>query len=489
MKKLSIYTTIFTVALFFASCKKVTEGLDQDPNSPIDAPADLILNGAQVSSIMVYEGSAARTAGIFSSSFTGVDRQYVSLNGYITTSGDYDGVWDDLYSRVIAPSKIVEAKALAVNNKTMAGIAQVMQAQAFGLAADLWGDVPFTEACNPTKPTPAFDTQATVYAGVQTLLDKAIVNLNANAGTVSGKDIFYGGNRAKWIAAAYTLKARYFLHVKNYASAITSATSGIAAASGNMNAPHGETWQSDFNVYYSFLVYDRGGYMDASAATLPKLLDATNVKYRGDTQTDETARYEYLYQKNLVSYPANELEPNVLCFDDWGVPATIYDGFFGATTSFPLVTFEENKLILAEAHLKKASPDAASALAALNAHRAYMNTGGSISTGYHAFGLSYLPYALTDFDAAGIQNPGSLTQAEALLKEIIEEKYVTLVGQIEQFNDVRRTKNLLGIVPNTGSSLPQRFFYPQSEINSNPNTPVQAATALFTATTVNATAY
>jgi hypothetical protein len=486
MKRLSIYTTIFTVALFFASCKKVTEGLDQDPNSPIDAPADLILNGAQVSSIMVYEGSAARTAGIFSGSFTGVDRQYVSLNDYITTSGDYDGVWDDLYSRVIAPSKIVEAKALAVNNKTMAGIAQVMQAQAFGLAADLWGDVPFTEACNPTKPTPAFDTQATVYAGVQTLLDKAIVNLNANAGTVSGKDIFYGGNRAKWIAAAYTLKARYFLHVKNYASAITSATSGIAAASGNMNAPHGETWQSDFNVYYSFLTYDRSGYMTASAATLPKLLDATNVKYRGDTQTDETARFEYLYQVGLNT---SDLEPNVLCdFDGW-VSSAADNGFFGGTTYFPLVTFEENKLILAEAHLKKASPDAASALAALNAHRAYMNTGGSISTGYHASGLSYLPYALTDFDAAGIQNPGSLTQAEALLKEIIEEKYVTLVGQIEQFNDVRRTKNLLGIVPNTGSSLPQRFFYPQSEINSNPNTPVQAATALFTATTVNATAY
>lgn len=486
MKKIYLYTLMLTAGLFVTSCEKVTEGFEQSPNSPTDAPATLILNGAQVSSILVYEGNAARMAGMYSGSFSGVDRQYVSLNNYITTAPDYDDIWDNLYSGVIAQAKIVEAKANAVNNKTLAGIAQVMQAQAFGFAADLWGDVPFSEACDPTKPNPKFDTQAAVYAGVQTLLNTAITNLTANVGVSPGaKDIFYGGDRTKWIAAARTLKARYFLHAKDYANAITQATSGISTAANNMVAKHGSTYLSDFNVYYSFLTYDRSGYMTADDATLPKYLDASDAMYRGDTKTIENARFEYFFYPGLNT---GGLDPNVLSDFDWGTP-TAYNGFFAANNSFPLVTFEENQLILAESHLKKASPDATAALAALNAHRAYLATGATISSGYLASGYKYDPYVLADFSAGGMQNPGSLSQNAALLKEIIEEKYVSLLGQVEQFNDVRRTKNLLGITPNTGANLPQRFLYPQSELNSNPNTPVQAAGALFTATTANATAY
>lgn len=487
MKKLSKYTFILAIVLLMGSCKKITDDLDVSPNNPIDAPADLVLNGAQVSSILVYEGTMARTAGIFAGSFTGVDRQYISLNNYISTAPDYDDAWDNLYSKVIYQAKIVETKSLALNNKTMVGIAQVMQAQAFGLAADLWGDVPFSEVGDPIAyPQPKFDTQAQVYAGVQTMLDNAITNLTANVGVNPGtKDIFYGGDRDKWIAAAHTLKARFYLHTKDYENAIIQANLGISSATNNMMATHGATYGSDFNVFYSFLSYDRVGYMNAEAATLPKLLNNSDPLYRGDAKTDETARSGYYYQTGLNT---SDIDPNVLVDFDWDIP-TSENGFFGATTPFPLVSFEENQLILAESHLKKAAPDESAALAALNTYRAYMNTGATISTGYLANGYLYLPYLALDFLPLGMQNPNGLASAQALLIEIIEEKYVALYGQIEQFNDVRRTKNLLGIIPNTGMQLPQRFLYPQSELNSNTNTPVQAAGALFTATTINATAY
>ena len=73
-----------------------------------------------------------------------------------------------------------------------------------------------------------------------------------------------------------------------------------------------------------------------------------------------------------------------------------------------------------------------------------------------------------------IKNLNSVSKEDALLIEILEERYVTFFGQIEGFNDVRRTrKEEVGIrlQPNTGSLLPERFLYPQSEIDSNPNTP------------------
>lgn len=489
MKKiqLSLYLFVLAAAIFtVSSCKKIAEGVNIDPNNPTDAPYPLVLNGAQVSSILVYEGNLARTAGMFAQSFTGVDRQYVSVYNYNTSAGDYNDVWDNLYSIVIAQALIVKQKAQEVNDRTTIGISEVMLAQAFGTAADLWGDVPFSEAGDPDRfPTPKFDPQLDVYAGVQKLLDSAIVNLSANVGAGPGsKDIFYNGSKSKWIAAANTLKARFYLHTKEYNKAILAAQSGISSAANNMMAPHGSSYGIDFNVYYSFLTYDRPGYMNSENAMVPKYLDPDSDIYKGNAKTDETARFEYFFQPELNT---GGLDPNVLVDFDWGNDPD-ENGVFGATTSFPLVTYEENQLILAESYIK-GEHDLPSALAALNAHRDYMNTGDRISPAYQADGLLYDPYVLTDFDAGGIANPGTLTPEEALLTEILKEKYVTMFGQIEQFNDVRRTKNFLNIPPVRGTVLPQRLLYAQDEINTNPNTPVLTAADLFTPTPANTTPY
>jgi hypothetical protein len=189
----NIYIAFFAGLITLSSCKKLTDGLDVNPNQPTDAPSELLLNGTEVASILVYEGNLARIAGIFSNSFSGTDRQYVEYENYNSVAADYDDAWDNLYASVIAQAKIGEAKATLVNNKLRMGIFQVIQAQAFGTAADLWGDVPFSEAGNPEKfPNPKFEPQAQVYAGVQQLLDKAIVNLSANVGqSPAAKDIFY----------------------------------------------------------------------------------------------------------------------------------------------------------------------------------------------------------------------------------------------------------------------------------------------------------
>ena len=90
MKKIQINIYLFSVILLFfaSSCKKVVENINIDPNNPTSAPYNLVLNGAQVAGILIYEGNLARIAGMFSRSFTGVDRQYVSLNNYNSSTVD-----------------------------------------------------------------------------------------------------------------------------------------------------------------------------------------------------------------------------------------------------------------------------------------------------------------------------------------------------------------------------------------------------------------
>lgn len=441
MKRLIRYFSLFVVLAVLALCKKVTNGLNVSPNNPTDATIDLLLNGIQVASIVSYEGNNARVAGIFSRAFTGSDRQYTSLNNYNTTASDYNEGWDFLYTNVIAQCHLVEAKALATNNKTILGIAQVMRAQALGLAADLWGDVPFKQVGNPNQfSQPKFDKQKDVYDGVQALLAAAITNLSANLGGSPGvKDIFYGGNNQQWIKAANTLKARFYLHTREYSNAINYANLGINDVTGksDMLAKHGVTHLLDMNLYNSFVDQDRGGYLTGASAFAPALLQT-----RG-----ETARLNALYK----DAPGNNAVLNV-------------EGFFGPSASFPLVTYSENQLILAEAYAKQSNT--AAALAALNAHRVYLNT---IYPGEYA----------------------ALTMPADLLNEILKERYITFIGQIEQFNDVRRTKNALGISPtvNTTTVLPQRFLYPQNELNTNPNTPPVSVGDLFKPTPVNDTPY
>ena len=103
-----------------------------------------------------------------------------------------------------------------------------------------------------------------------------------------------------------------------------------------------------------------------------------------------------------------------------------------------------------------------------------MAGGGYLNNGYDTLSLKYNPYLQTDFESGGIENKDSQSKEYALLKEILEERYITFYGQIEGFNDVRRTRKEdegVGLIPNSGLFLPERFLYPQSEIVSNPNTP------------------
>ena len=109
--------------------------------------------------------------------------------------------------------------------------------------------------------------------------------------------------------------------------------------------------------------------------------------------------------------------------------------------------------------------------------------------------MKYDAYTAADFATDGIVMNGAADANEALLKEILTEKCLSLIGQIEPFNDQRRAKTLagtsnlsmsvIGVTPKRGDVLPQRFLYPQIEITTNPNTPVQTVTDLFAPTPVN----
>lgn len=462
---------IFIVSILFVSCSKMVEGINTDPNNPLDADPNSMLTSIMVGNMNIQEGDLARFAGMWSGYFRGFTQQYQSYHQYTVIARNFDEAWQRIYAGGYKNIKILKDKALAINNRRMLGVVQVIEANLMGTTTDLFGDIPYSQASNEQFPNPTFDAQNEVYASIQTLLDSAIVNLNSTAFIdFSAQDIHFAGNMTRWIQTANTLKARYFLHTREYQKALAAAQNGINAQANNFMAPHFATNRSAFNLYFQFLSLDRPNWMDATGMNGVNIINPTRAGNRSNTKTVERARWSYYYNS------ATNLNFTI-------------NGFFGQNTFFPMASFAENLLILAEADARLNG--FAAGLTRLNTYRAYMNTGAYINTTYLTAGnFRYDPYVAADFLAGGMENASlpALAQDRALLREILEERYVTFIGQIEGFNDLRRTfkENDIRVnVPlNFGTVFPQRFIYPQVEIDINKSIPAVLPTT-FEPTPIN----
>lgn len=105
------------------------------------------------------------------------------------------------------------------------GIAEVLTAYNLGVLTDMWGEVPWTEACKGTEiMKPKYDKQSFIYSEIQRLLDAAIADLaNVRAQDKNPSlDYIYAGDQNKWIKAAWSLKARYFIHLTGRDNAAAS---------------------------------------------------------------------------------------------------------------------------------------------------------------------------------------------------------------------------------------------------------------------------
>lgn len=460
MKRL-IY--ISCISLLASSCGKLVDGINDDPNNPTSTSYQNILTGAEVGNIILQTGETARRAGIFCGYYTGIDRQHLGFSQYSVNTSDFNSLWYDAYVDTYRNALETEKAAVTAGiGGVTQGITQVLQAQAIGTTAALYGDIPFEEAGRIEIENPRYEDQRAVYDKVQALLDEGIRNLETGTGRpAGGSEIYFDGAPAPWIEVAHTLKARFYMHTKEYAKAYEEAGKGISARSNAMYAPHG-TGNEESNLTYLFFAVEVRGADVVTSDLMASLVQPDSAaspdfsRYRGNAKTDETGRFNFYFLTNSVG-----VQPN-----------TMANGFAAQTAPAPMVTYEENLLILAEAGFRTKGFD--TGLTHLNDFRAYMATGGYL-TNASPGQLRYDAYVAADFANGGMENTEGLSADDALLREILEERYVTFFGQPEGFNDTRRTEKettvRVPVQPNKGTQLPQRFLYPQTEIDRNANTP------------------
>lgn len=451
MKRI-IYSIVILLAMAFQSCESVVEGLNNDPNNFTDSPLGLVLNHANLNVVALAEAHPNRIATIFTDQFGGNDRQYGTLNIYSTLQTDYDEVWEDIYQRGIAQAQIAKEKAQSAGNAAAEGQAQILEAFFFAEAALLFGDIPFSEVNDPDFLDPSYEGQVSVLNSAITMLSSAATL----AGTSTADNNVFNTS-STWSQVASALQARYYLALGDYTNARTAAQAANFTSKANDWSIEHTTTNYGENLFWQFQVEQRQDYLKIEGSLdfshMSKLLNNAEGVYKGNSKTVEDARYAWYVD-------GNDLNTNA-------------GGFAAVDRDYPVVSYEEVQLIIAEASVRL--NDLATAYTALNAVR--QSHASEFPTG------TYTDYVAADFQTGGELFDGT-SESSSLLMEVMLEKYCSVIG-LATYHDVRRTDNLIGVpIKGTGTTvIPQRFLYPQTESASNSSFP--GVVDQYTATPVN----
>ena len=471
--KLSI---LLILGMVMVSCEGLVDDINENPNELTveDVAPENFLNGAQLANIVAQNGHLNRISGLYSGQLVGYTSLYSNIYGYSLSSAESEGPWNAVYIGVV--TNVRQIRSIAPTDNLLQGICKVMEAHAVGTMASLMGDVPFNEIGDEAIEDPQFDGQVAVFNGLINLLGDAINDLNAASSRTIDSDIYFGGNKDQWIESAYTLQARYYMHLKDYGNAYSAAQNGISTHANSMQfIPRGDPAiaEGDKNLFWEILAGSRTGDIGNSgtpASYLQQILDAGSGVYRGNAKTDETARFAY--------YTIDEGS------------ATGNLGIIEQFEPMDMVSYAENQLTLAEAGAR--SVDFATGLGHLNTYRQWLAGGGKLNANFIGLAFDYQDYVTADFQAGGMENLDAITQNDALLREIIEERYVSGFGQYTPFDDARRLRgageSALGVpFPfNTGAATahPERMPYAETELFANGNAPAEDP-GIFVRTPVN----
>lgn len=429
-----LYLALVAILIPISSCEYGEE--NTDPTRQAGVAVQFILPSALTQAAFNVGAGPARMAGLLMQHYDGFDAQQVAFQNYTINETSMANYWNTgSYGGVMKDCSVLIEQGTAESLPHYVGIGKIVMAHALGNLTSIFGDAPWTEALQGTgNLTPAFDSQESLYAAVQTLLNEGIAELGQAQVDPVQNDFIHGGDVAKWVATAHALKARYYMHLtKRSATAAASALTEI-------------------------------GLAFTSTADQP-----TFVFENTATGANPYAQFGVQRPKTIVMNPgfvaklAGDPRAAMITFNDGS--EEVFQSTDDAATLFwsqndsplPLISFSELKLIEAEALVLTSGTGANAALqAAVAANMDYVGVDGT----------AYLA-ALADIDG--------MAQAAAV-EAIITEAYVTLYaqGEVEVWSNFRRTgfpaltANPAGVNSlNPSGAIPRRMIYPANERLTN----------------------
>jgi Starch-binding associating with outer membrane len=485
--------SILSVALFFGSCDNFLD-VNVSPNVTLDNPPNLILPSVLSTLGFAMGSDVQRYTTLWAQQMSAqAGRQTETYDLYVVQPTEVNNSFRTVfYAGILADAEQILAKPAEVTHPHYFGISKVVKAFVYMTVVDLWGDVPFNEAIKGAEGNvqPKLDRSQDIYVGCLQLLDQAIADLKRTSVLAAprGDDYIYGGNAARWIRAANSIKLRIYLHwstlptferrteMVNFITN-TPATEFMGVGADNFQHRFDNIARRQ-NPIHQFIL-DRQDDVTTSSTIVDMMnskLDPRRTVYFTPAPfsmallaAPPTGPTGYLGLRNgtgggginnglsrIHTYARGAVTDGSATGPTLGVFALIYAG----NAPIRILTFAEYNFIRAELALRFGAPGNAQDFyrAGIAASLADAGITGQLATDY-------------------LTAQGTLTGTpEAQLRQLIEEKFVAnyLVG-VEPWNDWRRTGfPLLNLIPgslNPGNNgrVPRALPYPQQEVNSNPN--------------------
>lgn len=275
----------FFAILVFAGvgCTDNFEELNTDTKNPSIVPAEPLFSNAAVNLFDAMESSSVNNNVFRLYAQYLAQTTYPDESQYNMTGRDIPGnFWDIMYRDVLRDlqeaKNILEAEAAPVTPADQATLANkkatiaVLEAVTYTILADVFGDVPFTQALDTENIQPAYDDAKAVYTANIANLQAAIASMDAsNAGFDATADPVYGGNVAGWktFANSYLLRLGMRLADSDAATArslVSTAIAGgvMASSADNCAITYYSTAPNTNPLHVALVLSGRNDYVPAN---------------------------------------------------------------------------------------------------------------------------------------------------------------------------------------------------------------------------------
>jgi hypothetical protein len=483
MKKIAL---ILVLGTFLSACTKDLTKLNTDPKNPLVVPSYSLFTEAErlLSNSVTSASVSLNIFRLIEQQWT--ETQYLNETDYqLSYRKQPDFIWTQFYSGVLfnfqkAKTLIPTDVADAGTQKNELAIADILQVYGYYYLVTTFGNIPYSQALDITKPFPTYDDQKTIYYDLLTRLDTDIAALDASSGSFGSADIIYAGDPTKWKKFANTLKLKMGITISDYDNAKAktvveaAVTAGVFTSnSDNATFAYVSSPPNTNPVWVDLVQSQRHDFV----ATL-EYMTALQVPATGTTGSFADPRVPYYFAPNASGVyigAANGSGDGSLVYSQYSLPSgpLLTEGSIGSVTNpdFPgvLLDYSETEFNLAEA-----------------VQRGY-SVGGTVESHYdNAITASITYWTGSATAAASYLALSTVSYATAVsstatpLQKIAAQEYLSLYNRGWDAWIITRRLDFPVLTPpaNAFSAFPVRFTYPISEQNVNVASYNQAAAAI-----------
>ena len=312
----------------------------------------------------------------------GAVQQIISPNSGVLTGANYNqdnrsstqSNWQSYYRNVIKNTKDIIARTKTDPTRSnLMNMARIIQAYAFMILTDTYGDIPYTDGGGGYYSQvffPVYETQQSIYPKIIKELSEASAALSST-GTIETADVLYGGYVAKWKKFGYSLMLRAGMRLSAVDAAQAQSVVASAFAAGvittnadNASVRHDANYKNPIsqtlNSTEAANYYLTKPFVDELKNTSDPRLVSIAVRYKGATSgTAQTAAAGSIVAADQIGLPMGKDNTTAGTAAKADGLASFYDysqadrnRIAKLTAPMFMVTASQTNLLLAEARFK-----------------------------------------------------------------------------------------------------------------------------------------